>query len=95
MFLKKPQPVDPVLHAWNRFCRRLARMGMPRKPSEGPRDYVRRVVAFRPDLAGEVNPIADLYITLRYASPDDMAGLLSRLQYRVRQFTHHVHRLRK
>lgn len=95
MFLKKPQPADPVLHAWNSFCQRLERMGMPRKPSEGPRDYVRRVVAFRPELASEVNPIVDLYVTLRYASPDDMAGLLSRLKHRIRQFTRHAHRLRK
>jgi transglutaminase-like putative cysteine protease len=95
MFLRQPRPVDPVLHAWNSFCQRLGRMGMPRKPSEGPRDYVRRVVAFRPELASEVNPIADLYITLRYASPDNMAGLLSRLKHRIRQFTRHAHRPRK
>ena len=86
MFLKNPRPSDPVLHAWNTFCQRLGRMGMPRKPSEGPRDYLRRVVAFRPELASEVNPIADLYITLRYRTPTDAAKLLSRLQHRVRQF---------
>jgi len=95
MFLRQPQPADPVVHAWNTFCRRLARMGMPRKPSEGPRDYLRRVVAFRPALASQVNPIAELYITLRYRTPADAAGLLSQLKHRVRQFTRHTHRLCK
>lgn len=94
MFLRRPRPADPVVHAWNTFCRRLGRMGMPRKPSEGPRDYLRRVVAFRPELASEIKPIADLYISLRYRNPADAAQLLSRLQHRVRQFTRHAHRPR-
>lgn len=95
MFLRQPRPADPVVHAWNTFCQRLGRMGMPRKPSEGPRDYLRRVIAFRPELASQVNPIAELYITLRYRTPADAAGLLSQLKHRVRQFTRHAHRLRK
>jgi transglutaminase-like putative cysteine protease len=94
MFLRRPRPADPVVHAWNTFCQRLGRMGMPRKPSEGPRDYLRRVVAFRPALASQVNPIAELYLTLRYRTPADAAGLLSQLKHRVRQFTRHAHRRR-
>lgn len=95
MFLRRPRPADPVLHAWNTFCQRLGRMGMPRKPCEGPRDYLHRVVAFRPDLASQVNPITELYITLRYATPDDTAALLSRLKQRVRQFTRRVSHSKK
>ena len=86
MFLRRPRPADPVVQAWNTFCRRLERMGMPRKPHEGPRDYKQRVVAFRPELASEVTPITELYIRLRYATPADTAGLISRLQRHVRHF---------
>jgi len=88
MFLKKPRPTDPVVHAWNKFCQRLGRMGMQRKPGEGPRDYARRVVAFRPDLASDINPITELYITLHYDIPENPVGQMTQLQQRVRQFAH-------
>jgi transglutaminase-like putative cysteine protease len=86
MFLRKPSQSDPVLQVWNAYCRRLGQLGMQRKPGEGPRDYSRRVVAYRPELASHVNPITDMYIRLRYDNPEKPAVLLSQLRHRVRQF---------
>jgi transglutaminase-like putative cysteine protease len=64
-------PPDPALAAWRRFCRKLARAGLPRRPGEGPRDYAERVKGGRPRLAEAVERITGLYIALRYGALDD------------------------
>ncbi len=57
---------DPTQRAYRRFCRVLARAGLPRAASEGPTDFARRVIAQRPAAAGQVQAITELYIGLRY-----------------------------
>ncbi|UCC55680.1 MAG: DUF3488 domain-containing transglutaminase family protein [Gammaproteobacteria bacterium] len=94
MFLRKPHRSDPVVQVWNTYCRRLGQLGMQRKPWEGPRDYSRRVAAYRPELASQVNPITDIYIRLRYDNPENPTGLLTQLQRRVRQYTGRAKRKR-
>lgn len=63
------QPQDAVARLWRRFCRKLARKGMARRPAEGPLDYAQRVSVLRPELRDPVQRIADLYVALRYAPP--------------------------
>ena len=58
--------IDPVQAAYARFCARLARRGMTRAPNEGPADFAQRAIEGRPDLAGEIGRITDLYVRLRY-----------------------------
>ncbi|MEQ8496108.1 MAG: DUF3488 and transglutaminase-like domain-containing protein, partial [Gammaproteobacteria bacterium] len=41
---------DPAQQAWQVFCRRLARIGLARAPSEAPRAYAHRVARARADL---------------------------------------------
>ncbi|HEX6827835.1 MAG TPA: DUF4129 domain-containing protein, partial [Burkholderiales bacterium] len=62
---------DPALAAWRRFCRKLDRAGLPRRPGEGPRDYADRVKGRRPALAQAVERITVLYVDLRYGTLDD------------------------
>ncbi|HEX9180208.1 MAG TPA: DUF3488 and transglutaminase-like domain-containing protein, partial [Burkholderiales bacterium] len=62
---------DPVLAAWRRFCRKLERAGLPRRPGEGPRDYCERIKGHRPALSEAVERITALYISLRYGTLDD------------------------
>lgn len=57
---------DPVMRAWNRLSRKLGRIGLARKDSEGPADYARRIALARPELAKPLSRIAALYIDLRY-----------------------------
>ncbi len=57
-----------VVMLYERFCRRMADVGLPRQPSEGPLDYSRRVAGLRPDLAPEVQAITRFYIGLRYGA---------------------------
>lgn len=68
--------VDPVQAAYARFCARLARRGITRAPHEGPADFAQRAARARPDLAGEIAWITDLYVHLRYGpKPADLAAL--------------------
>jgi transglutaminase-like putative cysteine protease len=62
---------DPVLAAWRRFCRKLERAGLPRRPGEGPRDYCERIKGSRPALGEAAERITALYISLRYGTLDD------------------------
>jgi transglutaminase-like putative cysteine protease len=76
---------DPVVSAYRRFCRKLARHGLARQPAEAAGDFAARAQEARPDLASEVQAITDLYQALRYA-PHPAADALRRLQRAVRRF---------
>ncbi|GAB6043669.1 transglutaminase TgpA family protein [Endothiovibrio diazotrophicus] len=77
--------LDPVQRVWLRFCRKLARRGLPRAPTEGPLDYQRRIIRQRPAIAAKTGEINRLYAALRYHHAPD-AGELKRLQRLVRRF---------
>lgn len=57
---------DPALRLYDRFCARMARLGIGRGPSEGPLDFARRATSARPDLAAPIARITALYCDLRY-----------------------------
>ena len=63
--LREARP-DPVIAAYTRFCRQLARRGVARHPSEGPDAFCRRAMASRPELAPSICSISALYMRLRY-----------------------------
>ncbi len=65
---------DEVAFLYRRFCRRLARLGLPKGPAEGPRDYARRIGGLRPDLKQAVRSVVDAYIAVRYGVSGDPAG---------------------
>jgi hypothetical protein len=55
------------------FCRKAARLGAPRNPSEGPLDFSRRATRLLPNDSERIRSIAEAYIALRYApAPDSM-----------------------
>jgi protein-glutamine gamma-glutamyltransferase len=76
---------DPAKAAYQRFCDKLRRKGLPRDPAEGPGDYARRVEAARPELTPAVSAITQLYVALRYGGNTGSAAL-ENLQRQVRQF---------
>ena len=63
-----PRTRDPVSRAYERLCRRLAAIGLPRSPYEGAEAYAARVAAARPDLAATVGALCRRYSQLRYAN---------------------------
>ena len=55
------------------FCRKAARLGAPRNPSEGPLDFSLRATRLLPNESERIGRIANTYIALRYApAPDPM-----------------------
>jgi hypothetical protein len=83
--LKRHRPGDPLRGAWQRFYRKLAKLGINPAPEEGPRDLCHRIVEKKPELASQVKEICGLYIGLRYGRRTDTAGL-GELKRRIRAF---------
>ena len=74
---------DPVLVSYRRLCKKLANAGLPRRPSEGPLDYSRRIARERPDLSSQLDGLFACYIQLRYAAgPASETAQLFREQVR-------------
>ncbi|HZI85055.1 MAG TPA: transglutaminase domain-containing protein, partial [Casimicrobiaceae bacterium] len=57
---------DPASALWSRLCRRLARAGLPRRPSEGPLAYAGRAAARWPQWSSALRQIGETYAALRY-----------------------------
>ena len=81
----RPPPADAASRSYRRFTTRLARRGITRPAHEAPRDFLRRVLRFRPDLGRQASAITELYLRLRYA-PSPHPADLDRLRLLVRHF---------
>jgi protein-glutamine gamma-glutamyltransferase len=73
--IRERTDVDPLDAAYARFCRRLARIGLDRRPNEGPIDFGRRVINARPDLAQAVEGFLELYVPARYGAAGSANGV--------------------
>jgi transglutaminase-like putative cysteine protease len=78
----RPRTRDPLVQIYRRLCRSLGNRSLPRHPHEGPTDYLGRVSQSRPDLAGKLEEIRSLYISLRY-EPAPLGSEVSRFKYLV------------
>ncbi len=75
---------DAASRDYLRFCRSLARLGLPRGAAEAPEDYARRAGDWRPDLGRAIDNITRLYLASRYGPGDDET--LRRLRAAVAAF---------
>jgi transglutaminase-like putative cysteine protease len=85
VFKKAAPKRDAVQTAYLTFCAKLARVGLVRKPSQGPMAYASMVADLRRDLKISVLDIVNLYVRLRYGrggNRDDR----KHLQVMVKQF---------
>ncbi|EIC20036.1 transglutaminase TgpA family protein [Thiorhodovibrio frisius] len=71
LLARRRWPADPVERSFARLCQRLARVGLARKPGEGPRDYLQRVAVARPDLAQGLNVWLKLYLPMRFGRAEN------------------------
>jgi protein-glutamine gamma-glutamyltransferase len=85
IYLKKNAhlQLDEARQLYDRFCRKLARCGIERAGSEGPRDFALRASRQREDLAKDIDAITSLYIRSRYL---DKKELLLSLQKKISAF---------
>jgi transglutaminase-like putative cysteine protease len=82
--LRRAHGEDPVTAAWRRFCRKLARRGTARRPSEGPHAFAARAALEQPHVAADVAEIGGLYVNVRYGRDPDPT-LVGLLRQRVRE----------
>jgi transglutaminase-like putative cysteine protease len=71
IWLRRTPPAalgDPARRWYARYCRRLARAGLVRRPAEGPLGFAERAAAFYPALAPAFREIGRLYAGLRYSA---------------------------
>ena len=66
--LRRRRKLDPVARAYQQFCDKLARRGLPRAAHEGPLDFTQRIARERPNIAAQILQIGKLYAGLRYGS---------------------------
>ena len=62
----RPAAPDALARAYARLCRKLARIGAPRAPYQGPLSLAETLRARRPDLSDRVQPLLRRYTQLRY-----------------------------
>ena len=85
MQLRTRSRVDRVKTLYKHFCRKAARLGVPRDPYEGPLDFARRAAHSLPNESNRIRQIASTYILLRYA-PQPAPGMLNRFARQVSAF---------
>ena len=61
----RPRP-NAIQRSYATLCSRAARAARGRLANEGPEDYCNALCELRPDLAGEVSPLFEAYLQLRY-----------------------------
>lgn len=81
---------DPVAEVYAQFCSHLARLGVTRHPSEGPRDFTLRAAIALPALAESIRMVGTVYEEVRYGRPADAADGLQRLRRAVRAVPRHL-----
>ena len=57
---------DPVARLYLRVCREFDKIGLGRKPGEGPLSYRDRIVEARPELTELIEELTEFYIALNY-----------------------------
>jgi transglutaminase-like putative cysteine protease len=85
MQLRTRSRVDRVKALYEYFCRKTARLGVPRDPCEGPLDFARRAAQSLPNESKRIQLIANTYILLRY-TPQSAPGMLDRFAKEVTAF---------
>lgn len=83
LFRNRPKHVDTARILYDKFCARMARLGVTRYASEGPEDFARRAIQQRSDLAAKIREITRIYIAIRYGG---QAEAIQHLTQQVRTF---------
>ena len=85
MQLRTRSRADRVKALYERFCRKVARLGVRRDPWEGPSDFSSRAAQLLPNESKRIRQISNTYIALRYA-PEPASIVLDNFTKEVRAF---------
>jgi hypothetical protein len=75
MQLRTHPRADRIQALYERFCQKLARIGVSRDPWEGPSDFAKRAAKSLPNESERVRQITETYVALRYAPGSDVSSL--------------------
>jgi len=73
----RPPSKDPLIRAYDRLCRKMAAIGLPRGAHEGAEAYAARIAESRPDLAAAITALCRRYTSLRYGASPPRSDRLS------------------
>lgn len=81
-----PKNKDVAVRLYERFCKKLSRIGIVREAHEGYVDFSERANKMRVDLAPEITDVTAAYVAVRYASDRSQISVLRRLvkKFKVR-----------
>jgi transglutaminase-like putative cysteine protease len=85
MHLQTRPRADRIQALYERFCQKLARIGVQRDPWEGPSDFATRAAQSLPNESERVRQITRAYIALRYA-PGPAATSIHEFAHEVNAF---------
>jgi transglutaminase-like putative cysteine protease len=85
MQLRTRSRADRTKMLYEHFCRKIANLGVPRDPCEGPIDFARRAAQSLPNQSNRIREILDTYILLRY-TPQSSPEMVSRFAKEVNAF---------
>src|SRR6266704_5372097 len=88
MQLQTRPRADRIQALYERYCQRLARIGVQRDPCEGPSDFAKRAAQSFPNASECVRQITETYIALRYA-PGPAAISLDKFAKKINALTAH------
>ncbi len=75
LWILRRRQSDPALRAWEDFCARLARAGLPRAAHEAPLAYAQRAAMRWPERSAALHAVAQLYCATRYGRAQGAQGL--------------------
>lgn len=81
---------DKIQRLYLKLGKRLAKAGYPRRPHEGPVDYLQRIGKQDPVLGEKLRPVLQTYASLRYGPQASPAGI-QLFRQAIRRFTHDGH----
>ena len=84
--LRRRHATNPLLQHYERYCRKLERIGIARGVSEGPIALARRARSARPDLSSGIDAVTRLYVALRYGPMPNSATNFRALARAVQRF---------
>jgi transglutaminase-like putative cysteine protease len=77
---------DIIGRYYQKFCERLARIGIVKAPNQGAVSFARQVEQIRPDLKPRVGEITNLYVRLRYGPEGEGEGTKRQFVALIRAF---------
>ncbi|MFW6428931.1 MAG: transglutaminase TgpA family protein [Desulfosalsimonas sp.] len=76
---------DPIKKQYEKFCKKLERSGVARRPDMGPKKFSEYAAARLPSSSGQISEITDIYIRLRYRDEKN-PETFSQLRTLIRNF---------